>query len=136
MKPVPRAEYSTLVDGADIGVAFYVPTAGSTYTQRNIQDIGLSSGKVASYLRAGLPVIVNETASVSHFLYREGCGIVVKDASGIAAAIKGIATDYFQYSKQACAFFRQHLDFAECFGEVASCLDGLKEKDSLHDRAH
>src|SRR5205814_4069519 len=60
LKPVPRQEYDPLIDGADVGLAFYVPTSGSSFTQSNVQTIGLSSGKLAYYLRAGLPVIVNK----------------------------------------------------------------------------
>jgi len=41
-----------LIDGADIGLAFYVPVDGSSFTQSNVHTIGLSSGKLAYYLRA------------------------------------------------------------------------------------
>ena len=58
-------EGRVLIDGADVGLAFYVPTGGSSFTGTNVGTIGLSSGKLAYYLRAGLPVIVNRAASIS-----------------------------------------------------------------------
>src|SRR5205814_2089522 len=52
LRPVPRQDYDALIDGAQVGLAFYVPTGDSSFTQRNVQTIGLSSGKLAYYLRA------------------------------------------------------------------------------------
>jgi len=52
----------------DIGIAFYKPIFNSSnfsfsphnkYLGLNIQNVGLASGKFSSYLRAGLPVLVN-----------------------------------------------------------------------------
>lgn len=125
LKPVFRQEYDALVDGADIGVAFYVPTAGSPYTGRNIQSIGLSSGKIASYLRAGLPVIVNDTASISELVQGEGCGISVREAQDIGKAITQIAQNYEEYSTGACEAFNSHFDFSRSFKEVIGRIDSL-----------
>ena len=83
-----------LVDGADIGIAFYVSTGDSTYTGQNVQSLGLSSGKIAYYLRAGIPVIVNQAGSISELLRREKCGIVVENGQEIGRAIAEIAQQY------------------------------------------
>jgi hypothetical protein len=125
LKPVPREMLDELVDGADVGLAFYVPTAESAYTQTNIQTIGLSSGKLAYYLRAGLPVIVNAQASVSGLLDASGCGRAVADAGGIADALGAVAADYAAFSQRACAFFAQHLDFARAFEAVVERIEAL-----------
>ncbi len=114
-----------LVDGADIGIAFYVPQAGSTYTQLNIQTIGLSSGKIAYYLRAGLPVIVNENTSVSGLVRREGCGISIEKGQDIGKAIARIAENYDEYSERACKAFSQNFEFAHRFKDVINRLDSL-----------
>src|SRR5260370_2787375 len=66
LTPVRRQEYDPLIDGADVGLAFYVSTSGSSFTQSNVQTIGLSSGELAFYPRAGLPVFVNKPASITH----------------------------------------------------------------------
>ena len=91
LKPVPRQEYDPLIDGADVGLAFYVPQAGSAFTQRNVQTIGLSSGKLAYYLRAGLPVIVNRAASIAEVVDHDGLGVAVDGAAGIGAALQDVA---------------------------------------------
>jgi hypothetical protein len=125
LKPVPREVLDDLVDGADVGLAFYVPTAESAYTQSNIQTIGLSSGKLAYYLRAGLPVIVNVQASIASQLEEAGCGRAVHDAQSIPDALRAITSEYELYSQGACAFFEQHLDFGRAFEAVVERIEAL-----------
>ncbi|MCA1647485.1 MAG: hypothetical protein LC797_19175 [Chloroflexi bacterium] len=126
LKPVPRQAYDPLIDGADVGLAFYVPTSGSSFTQRNVQTIGLSSGKLAYYLRAGLPVIVNTSATIAEIVEGAGCGISVANAHGIPPALARIAADYSAFSRSATAFFDGRLDFRRAFGEVMRRVDALQ----------
>jgi glycosyltransferase involved in cell wall biosynthesis len=126
LKPVPRAEYDMLIDGGDVGGAFYVPTPGSAFTQTNVQTIGLSSGKLAYYLRAGLPVIVNRQASIAGTVEASGAGVAVEDASEIGTALSRIANDYDTLSAGACRFFEERLDFRRAFAEVVRRVDALR----------
>jgi glycosyltransferase involved in cell wall biosynthesis len=125
LKPVHRQEYDQLIDGADIGIAFYVPTAGSTYTMRNILTVGLSSGKIGYYLRAGLPVIVNDTTSIGEFIQREKCGMVVGQGQDISAGIARIAQNYEGYGNRACQVFDHYFDFANSFENAIKLIDSL-----------
>jgi glycosyltransferase involved in cell wall biosynthesis len=126
LKPVPRQAYDPLIDGADVGLAFYVPQEGSAFTQRNVQAIGLSSGKLAYYLRAGLPVIVNRASSIADVVDRERLGVAVEDADGIGAALEEVAAAYDQYSAGALRFFDAYLDFNRAFDEVVRRVDALR----------
>lgn len=126
LKPVPRQEYDPLIDGADVGLAFYVSTVGSAYTQSNVQSIGLSSGKLAYYLRAGLPVIVNRASSIAEEVDSKRIGAAVADAAGIGAALESIAPEYEQLSARAMAFFAERLDFGRAFGEVLRRVDAMR----------
>ncbi len=125
LKPASRKEYDLMVDGADLGVAFYVPVLGSTYTQDNIATIGLSSGKVAYYLRAGLPVIVNDASTLGELVRDEGCGRSVGKAEEIGSALQAIEEGYEQYSRRALEVFDRYLDFECAFAEVLRRLDSL-----------
>ncbi|WP_292490757.1 hypothetical protein [Methanoculleus sp. 10] len=118
LNPVSNEQYIKILDGADIGIAFYIPDTSSTYTQKNIQSIGYSSGKIAYYLHSGLPVIVNDFSSIGEKLQREGCGIMVKDGSEIHMAICGIEQNYTEYSQNARRFFDQHLEYERNFKKV------------------
>jgi glycosyltransferase involved in cell wall biosynthesis len=125
LKPVARQDYDALIDGADAGLAFYVPTGASSFTGSNVRTIGLSSGKLAYYLRAGLPVVVNRAASISSSIESSGGGVAVGDARGIADALERVSADYDAMSDRACAFFEEHLDVRRAFAEVVRRLDAL-----------
>jgi hypothetical protein len=126
LKPVPPHEYDPLIDGADVGVAFYVPHAGSSFTQLNVQTIGLSSGKLAYYLRAGLPVIVNRDASIGQVVESEHLGVAVDEAADIAQALDTVAADYDRFAASALAFFDDNLNFRRSFEEVIVRLEGVQ----------
>jgi glycosyltransferase involved in cell wall biosynthesis len=126
LKPVARQDYDRLIDGADVGVAFYVPQAGSAFTQRNVQTIGLSSGKLAYYLRAGLPVVVNRAASIADLVQSSGAGVAVGDASGIGPALAQLSAEYDRFSAGALAVFDAQLDFRRAFAEVVRRVDALR----------
>jgi hypothetical protein len=125
LRPVPRLDYDELIDGADVGLAFYVATGDSSFTQRNVQTIGLSSGKLAYYLRAGLPVVINRAASIAELVESSGCGMAVDDASGIGPALDRIAGGFDEYSAAACAFFDTHLNFRNAFEKVLARVEAL-----------
>jgi glycosyltransferase involved in cell wall biosynthesis len=125
LRPVPRQEYDALIDAADVGVALYVATGASSFTGLNIQTIGLSSGKLAYYLRAGLPVIVNRAASVADVVESSACGVSVEDASGIGAALTQLDADYDRFSANARAYFDEQLDFRRAFVRVVERVDAL-----------
>jgi glycosyltransferase involved in cell wall biosynthesis len=126
LKPVDRQAYDELVDAADVGLAFYLATGESSFTQRNIQTIGLSSGKLAYYLRAGLPVIVNRASSIAEALQLAGCGIAVERAEDVGIALERVSAQYPAFSSAASAFFEQHLDFARAFGRVIERIEGVR----------
>ncbi len=109
--PLARRELAEYISSAHIGVAFYSPAAGSTYTQKNISVIGLSSGKVSSYLAAGLPVITNSASTLGELVQAEGIRRMVEGAAGIPDAIRAIDADYGAISQRAVDFFDSNLDF-------------------------
>jgi glycosyltransferase involved in cell wall biosynthesis len=123
--PVSRTEYDELVDSADIGIAFYRVIKESVSSQENIRTIGLSSGKVAYYLRSGLPVITNDTTSLSAFIREGGCGIVISDEQGIGNAIKEIAAGYEKFQSNAYRSFENKLDFTAGFSNVIKRIEVL-----------
>ena len=126
LKPVRRQDYDALIDGADVGLAFYVPTGASSFTGTNVGTIGLSSGKLAYYLRAGLPVIVNRAASISAEVETAGAGVAVDHARALGAALRHVATEYDAMSARACAFFDDRLAFGRAFVEVVRRVDALR----------
>ncbi|MCK6581047.1 MAG: hypothetical protein L6Q98_23380 [Anaerolineae bacterium] len=125
LTPVTRKEYDDLVSSADIGIAFYVPIPGFSTLQSNLSTLGLSSGKVAYYLRAGLPVIVNNATSIADFVRDFEIGATVESGADIAGAVERIMQRYDILSQSAREVFASQLDFENSF------RDFLKEMREL-----
>jgi glycosyltransferase involved in cell wall biosynthesis len=123
--PLPRHKYPELVQSADVGVAFYCVQPGVAHMQDNIRYIGLSSGKLAYYLQAGLPVIVNNVPSLRRLVTTYHCGEVTDDPSLTVYAIERILSNYETYSHNAVTCFNQELDFLSKFDEVLDALARL-----------
>jgi glycosyltransferase involved in cell wall biosynthesis len=125
LKPVARADYPALVDGADAALALYVRSDESALTGRNIEAIGLSSGKLASALQSGVPVIVNRATSAANLVEREDCGVVVGAASEIGPALVRISAEEDEMSVRACRVFERSFDVERAFDSVVQRLDAL-----------
>ena len=123
LSPVSKEEYLNLVQGADIGLAFYIPYKGTSYTQTNLRKIGLSCGKLAYYLKCGLPVVVNKDTNLSEIVEKANCGVVVNNAKEIGKAIEEISSNYNEYSKNACKTFEKCFNFEKAFQKVLEKLE-------------
>ena len=94
--------------GADLGIALYKPTFQDIYTGKNLEYIGLASGKFSTYLQNGLPVMVDGGGLMADLTLSEGLGVVVEEHSQIPATLSGLATEGMRgASRQA---FLNHLD--------------------------
>jgi hypothetical protein len=67
---------SEFIQSADLGFALYQPTYKTIWEGRNIKHIGLSSGKIATYLQHGVPVATNELGEISNLIRKFGAGQV------------------------------------------------------------
>lgn len=97
---------------ADLGMAIYCPDYSSPYTGKNLEYIGWSSGKIASYLQCGLPILVNETGLISDAVKNYDLGYVLKNDERIADKLASIDMQDLENKKKACrTFFSEKLDF-------------------------
>ncbi|HEX7705703.1 MAG TPA: hypothetical protein VF701_04505, partial [Thermoanaerobaculia bacterium] len=70
------AALSEFVASADLGIAMYRPTYENEWVGRNIEHIGLASGKIASYLQHGVPVAANELGEITDWIHYYGAGTI------------------------------------------------------------
>ena len=122
-EPVPGGQYRDLVDSADVGLAFYRPDRPGLPRSKNLEIMGLSSGKLADYLRCGLPVIVNEVTGPRELLNTYKCGLCVPKPSGIEGALRTIFRRYDWYVGNACRCFDERLELEKHFRPVIKRLD-------------
>jgi hypothetical protein len=122
---VPDPVYRQIVQSADVGVVFYHRQPGSLYLQDNIHYIGLSSGKLAYLLQAGVPVLLSPQPTLRRLADTYQCGLVVTDPSELNPALTALLADYDRYSANAVRCFTQELDFARAFQAVLQAFDRL-----------
>jgi hypothetical protein len=97
-----------MLHGADLGIALYNPTYDTPWTGRNIANIGMSSGKIATYMQYGLPVLINELGEISSHVREKGLGAVTRDVSEIPGILYHFDPESMR--GRCLAFFAEHLD--------------------------
>ncbi len=104
-------DYMNLVSSADIGLAWY--KKGLTI---NVQEIGLSSGKFAAFLRCGLPVIVPSYLSdLKKLITLYSVGLAADSEYEIGKCAEHIMENRQVFSDNAYQFYFEHLDFEKGF---------------------
>ncbi len=122
LKPVSSEAYEALVDGADAALALYLRSEESVLTGQNVETIGLSSGKLAYALRAGVPAIVNRSTSIAPLIEQEGCGVLVDGPGDVGAVLPTLAQHRQQLGERACAFFERYLQVEPAFEDLVRRL--------------
>jgi hypothetical protein len=102
-------DLSSVLAGVAVGLAFYEPDYKSYHTGRNLKYLGLASGKISTYLRHGIPVILNEIGLYADEARRHGFGRVVAAPEEIGPNLAACLGE--DYRSHAQAYFRDKLDF-------------------------
>ena len=110
-EPLPVDEYEQLVASADIGLALYKPVPPSRSSQKNIQTIGLSSGKFSFYMKYGLPVISVGQQTYAQLLVDYAFGENLDSFSEMPAALNRVRSNYAHHRVEAQRLFSEKLDF-------------------------
>jgi len=77
--PVETCEdMENLLSSVHVGIAMYKPLYKTKWDGMNIEKIGMSSGKIATFLRHGVPIITNEIGVMSDNVEKFELGRVVK----------------------------------------------------------
>jgi hypothetical protein len=95
--------------GVDAGLAFYKPVYIPPYLGRNLQHLGLASGKISTCLRYGVPVITNEIGLYAKKIREFQLGEVVDTPERIGACLRSVKSE--TYTANARAYFSRELDF-------------------------
>jgi len=100
-----------LIYAADMGLAFYKPTFTDFYDGKNLQYIGLSSGKIATYLQHGLPVVTNASGEISDYVEQYKLGFAVRDIRQLHLELRKVNSTDLAESRESCfRFFHEKLD--------------------------
>jgi hypothetical protein len=101
----------TLIQAADIGIALYQPTFANRYEGNNLKYLGLSSGKIATYLQHGVPVVVNDIGEMSGHVDAHHLGIHVHSLDELPARLRATDRAALEGWRENCyGFFERTLD--------------------------
>jgi len=98
-----------ILSGVSVGLAFYEPTYKDSHSGNNLKYLGLSSGKISTYLRYGIPVVINEIGLYAKEARLHRFGFVVECPQQIRQKLDNCLDD--QLKRNALDYFSRKLDF-------------------------
>lgn len=119
LAPVSYDELPAFLASADIGVALY-RDLGANFTL-----ISSASGKLAHYLKSGLPVVVNSYPGISEVIDQYNCGISVNSPDQLRDAISKIFENYQQMHAGAYRCYEDNYRLSSYFSKVVERIDQL-----------
>jgi hypothetical protein len=102
-------DMSCILAGVDAGLAFYKPVYIGPYLGKNLEHLGLASGKISTYLRYGVPVVTNEIGLYAQKIRIFQLGYVVATPEQIGQCLSAFKSE--TYGRNAQVFFSRELDF-------------------------
>ena len=126
--PLDFSELGGLIRACDVGCAFYVPYYHKDYPTdgKNLEHVGLASGKIATYLQHGLPIVVNEIGEMSRHVRQFGLGWVVDIVTDTGRVLAGMCRSNLEQSGlNAEQFFANHLDLDKTITPLLSLVPEL-----------
>jgi len=110
----------------DLGIAFYQADNATIYTGKNIEYIGLASGKISTYLQHGVPVITNEIGLFSDYIRDYNLGLVVKEVNDVPDKLASM--NQVNYTDRCYNFFEDKLDLTKTISPFLKVIDSLLTK--------
>ena len=125
-EPLPSEELGELVRNADVGLAFYKPVPGHVVLGRNLEALGASSGKVAQYFKAGVPVVTSNLPSLQRVIGSYGGCVAVTGPGESRKAIEQILSDRQRFSAGARRCFEAEFAIEPHVRRLAGRLRALE----------
>lgn len=114
-------DLSKILASVDLGLAFYKPTYESKYVGKNIRYIGLSSGKIATYLQHGVPVACNDIGVIADLVRECDVGIVMGSPEELPRLLKIIGNK--ERRDNCFDFFERYLDLNRNHRRLLDTID-------------
>lgn len=103
-------EMHQLICSATCTLAIYNPDFKTPFTGKNLQNMGLSSGKIATSLQHGVPVALSHMGEMSDLIQIYEAGVLIdKESPTPFSALSGL-TDFDQLRSNSWKLFSEKLD--------------------------
>jgi len=106
--PLDISELSKLISSAFIGLLFYRPK------DENFIEIAMSSNKLSSYLKCGVPILYNNNSSLNGLIQKK-CGLPIDNFSEISTALETISKNYNYFKNNAYELYDAKFNFIYYF---------------------
>ncbi len=115
--------YMSFLAGCDVGFATYFPNPLDIFAGKNIQVIGLSSGKFSTYMMLGLPAVTTNHTTYTELNNEYSFGSIINTVKDIPKALCLIGED-IQCMRENCKrLYREVLDPAEKIKELVDYIE-------------
>lgn len=102
-------DMGSVLAGVSAGLAFYEPDFKGFHSGRNLKYLGMAAGKISTYLRYGIPVVLNEIGLYAEEARQYQFGIVAESPEMIRDSLDRCLDD--RYRVGAREYFSRKLDF-------------------------
>ena len=99
-----------VLSGCSLGLAFYRPSYCDPYTGKNLEYLGMASGKIATFWRYGIPIMVNRIGFYSDLTERENAGVILSGEPGLMPKLLE-NNDFTEMASNAKRAYSKYLDF-------------------------
>ena len=117
LNPVSFDKIDEIISSAHIGLIAYDASYGDGRV-----NIRKSSGKLAQYLKCGVPVIALDLPGYKEMFDKFKCGLVFQNFEEIEQCIDTILSDYDSFSKGSLDCFHEEFDFNKFFSPFLSYI--------------
>lgn len=131
-------QMNKLVSSADAGIAFYYAEYESIWSGKNLKFIGMASGKIATYLQNGIPVVINEIGEMSDHVRNHHLGFVLEPdkkqefKAGMKNALSSINNNFNFYKNNCFNFFNLYLDLNNSIKPLLKKISRLIKRPSAN----
>jgi len=109
-QPVSHTELAKLTASADVGLVSYCPNPDYWHTFGNLKTIGLASGKFATLMMCGVPVLANRQTSLARLVETHRVGTTYDTPTSSAASLTALLAARDEYAANARAYYANQLD--------------------------
>lgn len=121
---LPGHELGRLLHACDLGLVFYTPTHDAPLLGKNLEHIGMASGKFCTYLQHGLPVLVSDQGEMGGHVERQGLGWRVERIDQTHSLLRTLTRADMEARRPACLdFFSRALDLNALAGPFLEAVD-------------
>lgn len=111
-------DMASLMNGINLGIGLYNPDYSGRYTGKNLQYLGLASGKINTYLRYNIPILMNDTNLYQDYNEINNFGINIERC--LSTEIPDLLNDYekLSFGNRPRAFFEDVLMFEKYENDI------------------